>query len=124
MRGDVVAEKVTPAMEREAAVRAKQRADSLRWDLTIALFLCAVVVTVFVLSFQAASLGVVAPVAVAGLVVAWLMGRYKGRAAYPSLFEEELAGLIRESLVAETDRELRGKLVDDAIQRALRERRQ
>ncbi len=64
-----------------------------------------------------------APVAVPGLVMAWCMVRYNGRTAYPNLFGEELAGLVGESLVAETDRELRGKLVDDAIPLILRKRR-
>ncbi len=118
----MVVEKVTLAMERVAALRARQRADSARWDMNVALLLFAILILVVILSFQDVPLGVVGPVAVTGLVVAWLMGWYKGRAAYPSLYEEELARLIRESLVAKAARRSREKLVDDAVQKALRER--
>ena len=118
----VVAENVTPAMERTAALRARRKADSVRWDINIALLLFAVLVVVVVLPFQDASFAVMVPVAVIGLLVAWLMGWYKGR-AYPGLYEEELASLIRESLGAQTHQS-RDKLIADAVQKALRERQQ
>ncbi len=120
----VVVEKVTLAMERIAAMRARQRAYSRRWDLNIATLLVAVVGVVFVLSVQGVSLEVVSLVAVIGLAVAWLVGGYKGRAVYSGFFEEELAGLIRELLVAETFRQSRDRVVDDAVRKALRVRRQ
>lgn len=120
----VVAEKVTLAMERKAALMARQKADSRRWDLNVATWLVAVVVVVFVLSVQGVSFEVVTLAAVIGLAAAWLVGGYNSRAAYPGLFAEELAGLIRESLVAKTFRRSRDRLVDDAVQKALRVRRQ
>jgi hypothetical protein len=106
IRDAVASEHVTPAMEREAAARARQSANRHGWGLNVALLLFAAIAFVVMLSFEGAPVAVVATAAITGLIVAWVTGWFKGRAAYPSIYEEELAGVIRASLVAAANRAL------------------
>ena len=82
---------VSPEMERTAAQRARDRAGAARWNLDIAIFLFAVLIIVIILLFQDVGIGVVAPVALFGLVMVWLEGWRKGRKLYNRFYEEELS---------------------------------
>lgn len=112
---------VTSDMERTAALRARDRADTAKWDLNVAIFLFAVLIVVMILSFQDVPPEVVAPIAVIGLVVAWLMGWRKGKKLYRRLYHEELSRAKRES-AGDTAGKSFQETVADAVQKALRER--
>ncbi len=109
---------VSPEMERTAAQRARDRAGAARWDLDIAVFLFAVLIIVIILLFQRIGLGIVAPVALFGLAMVWLVGWRRGRQLYPRFYDEELSGLERELRKTEKEEET----VEERVQKALRER--
>ena len=111
-----VSEQVSKEKEELAIQRAKERARTARWDLNIAIFLFAVLIIVIVLLFQGVTLEVVAPIAVIGLGLVWLVGWRQGRQLFERFREEELTKLEyeRSRKVEET--------VEEAVQRALRSR--
>jgi len=102
--------------EQKAARIAKERARTARWDLDIAIFLFAVLIIVTILLFQQIGTEVVAPVALFGLAMVWLVGWRRGKQLYKTIYEEELARLKRESgkTIEET--------IEEKVQKALRER--
>ena len=116
-----IAEHVTPAMVRTAALRASHMADSVKWNLDVAIFLFAVIIVVTILSSQDAPLEVLAPVAVVGLAAAWLIGWRKGKKLYRRLYDEELSRLAHESAKEAAVRS-QTKVLADAVQKALRDR--
>ena len=109
-------EQVSKEKEELAIQRARERARTARWDLNIAIFLFAVLIIVIVLLFQGVTLEVVAPIAVLGLGMVWLVGWRQGRQLFERFREEELTKLEyeRSRKVEET--------VEEAVQRALRSR--
>jgi len=109
-------EQVNKESEQRAILRAKDRARTARWDLNIAIFLFAVLIIIMVLLFQGVTLEVVAPIAVVGLGMVWLVGWKQGRQLYDRFIEEELA-----KLEFERSRKIE-KTVEEAVQKALRER--
>ena len=109
-----------------AASRAKVRARNAKWDLNIAIFLFAVLIIVIILLFQDIGIQVVAPIALFGLVMVWLVGWRRGRELYKTFYDEELAQLEQE-LEKKKEKEVKiGKeveeTIDEKIQKALRER--
>ena len=86
-----VTKQPSPELERAAARRARDRANAARWNLEVAIFLFAVVIIVIILSFQGIGIEIVAPVAVFGLAMAWLVGWRQGRQLYERFYDEELA---------------------------------
>jgi len=80
-------------MERIASQTARDRANSGRWDLDVAVALFAVLILVVFLLFGGASTTIVAPIAIFGLLIAWLMGWRKGRQLYSSYYIEEFRKL-------------------------------
>jgi len=109
-------EQVNKEDEQRAILRAQDRARSARWDLNIAIFLFAVLIIIIILLFQGITLEVVAPIAVVGLAMVWLVGWRQGRQLYERFLEEELA-----KLEFERSRKI-GETVEEVVQRALRER--
>jgi len=109
-------EEVNEETKQLAAQRATDRARNSRWDLNIAVFLFAVLIIVIILLFQGIRIEVVAPVALFGLAMVWLVGWRQGRQLYQRFYEEELAKLqpTREKTVEET--------IEEKVQKALRER--
>ncbi|MDZ4230966.1 MAG: hypothetical protein U1B77_04020 [Dehalococcoidales bacterium] len=116
---------ISPEMERGAAQRARDRATAARWDLDVAVFLFAVLIIIIILLFQDIGLEVVAPVAIFGLSMVWVVGWRRGRQLYHRFHEEErlkmeqelkrvVEGEARQKVVAET--------IEEQVQRALRER--
>ena len=105
--------------EQMAARRAGERARVSRWDLDLALFLFTVMVIVLILLFQGVTIEIVAPVALFGLAMVWLMGWRRGRQLYRGFYNEELLKLRHSSEEAEETKE---ETIDARIQRVLRER--
>lgn len=112
---------VTSDLERTAALRARDRANTAKWDLNVAIFLFAVLIVVMIMSFGEAPLEAVAPVAVIGLAMAWFMGWQKGKKLYRRLYEEELSRVTREAAEDTAGKSFQ-ETVADAVQKALRER--
>ncbi len=124
-----VAEQAEEEINPTAATRAKVRARNARWDLNIAIFLFAVLIIVIILLFQEVGIQVVAPVALFGLAMVWLVGGGRGRELYKTFYDEELAKLEQELEKREKKKEKEGKIeraveetIDEKIQKALRER--
>jgi len=117
-----VAEPVSPEMEQTAAQRATDRARNARWDLNIAIFLFAILILVIILAtYTKMGIEVVAPIAIFGLAMVWLVGWRKGKQLYQRFYEEELSKLkyelkrtVKEKAVEET--------IEEKVQKALRKR--
>jgi len=117
-----VAEPVNPEMARTAAQRATDRARNARWDLNIAIFLFAILILVIILAtYTKMGIEVVAPIAIFGLAMVWLVGWRKGKQLYQRFYEEELSKLkyelkrtVKEKAVEET--------IEEKVQKALRKR--
>ena len=112
-----VPKQVSREAEQAAAQRAMDRARTARWDIDIAVFLFAVMIIVIILLFQEIGLEVVAPVAIFGLAMVWLVGWRRGRELYQRLHDEELSKL-RQDLEKAVEEET----VEEKVQKALRER--
>lgn len=110
-------EKVNQKKEQLAIQRASERARTARWDLNIAIFLFAILILIIILLFQGFTLEVVAPIAVFGLTMVWLVGWRQGRQLYERFLEEELS-----KLEFERTRKVE-EAVEEAVQRTLRARR-
>ena len=117
-----VAEPISPEMEQTAAQRATDRARNARWDLNIAIFLFAILILVIILAtYTKMGIEVVAPIAIFGLAMVWLVGWRKGKQLYQRFYEEELSKLkyelkrtVKEKAVEET--------IEEKVQKALRKR--
>ena len=120
----VVTQRVSPEMKRTAAQKASDRANAARWDLNIAMFLFAILIIVTILLFQDIGVEVVAPVAIFGLAMVWLVGWRRGRQLYQRFYDEELAELKQElkKAVTETVKRTVEETIEEKVQKALRER--
>jgi hypothetical protein len=107
-------------IEQEAALRARHRAGTVRWDLDVAVFFFAVLTIVVILLFQGVGPEVVTPVAAVGLALGWLMGWRKGRQYYDVFYREELMKLRRES--GKPDDAALAATVEEKVQEAMRQR--
>ena len=125
-----VSEQTSQDIKRWAARKARERARIARWDLDVAVFLFVILIIVIILLFEDVGIEIVAPVALFGLAMVWLVGWRRGRQLYSGFYEEELAKLMRE-LNAMEEREKKKKKVEkktleetieETVQRALRER--
>ena len=115
-----VAKQVSPEMERIAAVRARDRARTARWDLDVTVFLFGILAIIMILLFEEVSVGIVASVAVFGLAMTWLVGWRRGRQLYRLFYQEELSTLENE-LRTEVRRVV-GETIEEVVQKALREK--
>ena len=118
-----VKEQAGEEIKQQAAKRAAARARVARWDLDVAVFLFAVLIIVIILLFQNIGLEVVAPIALFGLVMVWLVGWRRGRQLYEGFYKEELArleqGLAKERKTVAKEME---ETIEEKVQKALRER--
>ncbi len=132
MSQETASEPTREEIKLEAARRARERARIARWDLDVAVFLFVVLIIVIILLFQNIGLEIVAPVAIFGLVMVWVVGLWRGRQLYLSFYNEEFVRLERE-LKTEEEKEKREKrekriektieeTIEETVQRALRER--
>ena len=116
---------ISPEMERAAAQRARDRANGARWDLNVAIFLFAVLILIIILAmYTKAGLEIVAPVAVFGLAMVWVVGWRRGRQLYQRFYPEEVSRMEQQlkRTVKGTVEETIDETIDEKIQRALRER--
>ncbi len=115
-----VPEQAGQEVEQLAAQRAGERSRAARWDLDVAVFLFAILIIIVILLFQGVGIEIVAPVAIFGLAMVWLVGWRRGRQLYQSFYNEELSKLRRgpEKIVKETVEET----IEERVQRALRQR--
>ncbi len=114
-----VAAEIGHELERQAVQKARDRAASGRWDLNVAIFLFAVLIIVIILLFQDIGIEIVAPVAIFGLAMVWLVGWRRGKQLYQHFLEEEIAAAkrgVNQTLgtIEET--------IEDKVQKALRNR--
>jgi len=84
---------LNPVIERLASQRAKDKANIAKWGLNVVILLFAILITIIVLTSQGIGINVVAPVAIFGLAVVWLMGWRRGRQLYQRFYSEELSSL-------------------------------
>ncbi len=119
-----VTKPVSPEMERTAIQRAKDKASAARWDLDIAVFLFAVLIIVIILLYQDIGIEIVAPIAIFGLSMVWLVGWRRGRQLYQRFYDEEMARMEQESkkTAKETAEETIEETIEEKVQKALRER--
>ncbi len=114
-----VAAEIGPELEQAAIRRARDRALSGRWDLNVAIFLFAVLIIVIILLYQDVGIEVVAPVAIFGLAMVWLVGWRRGNQLYVHFLEEEIATAkrgVNQTLGAIEE------TIEDRVQKALRNR--
>ena len=116
-----VTEEVRAELEQTAAQRATDRASAARWDLNTAIFAFAILILVIILAtYTKVGIEVVAPVAIFGLAMVWLVGWRKGKQLYQRFYDEELA-----RLQYELKRTVKGEVeetIEEKVQKALRER--
>ena len=118
-----VAKQISPEIERTASQRARVRARTARWDLDVAVFLFAVLIIVIILLFEGIGIEIVAPIALFGLVMVWLVGWRRGKQLYRAFYGEELARMERELQRKEKKLEkVVEETIEEKVQRALRER--
>ncbi|GAH23113.1 unnamed protein product [marine sediment metagenome] len=117
-------QQVSPEMERMAAQRAKVRARTARWDLDTAVFAFAILIIVIILLFQGVVVEIVAPVALFGLTMVWLVGWRRGRQLYQRFYDEELSKLGQEvkKVITGTVEKTVEETIEEKVQKALRER--
>jgi len=113
-----VTKEISPETEQAAAQRARDRAAAARWDLNVAIFLFAVLIIVIILLFQDVGIEIVAPVAIFGLAMVWLVGWRRGKQLYQRFYDDELSKLEQESKIEKTAEET----VEEQVQKALRQR--
>ncbi len=114
-----IAKTVSLEVAQTAAQRARYRAKAVRWDLDVAVFFFAILTIVMILLFQGVGLEFVAPAAVVGLALGWLMGWKKEKQVYELFYEEELSKLDQE---LEKTLGTLGEMIEEKVQRAKRER--
>ncbi len=120
-----VPNQISLEMERTAARRARDRAKNARWDLNVAIFLFAVLILVIILAtYTKMGIEIVAPVAIFGLAMAWLVGWRRGRELYQHFYDEELSNLEQEQKlkIKKTVKEAVEETIEEKVQKALRER--
>ena len=113
---------VRAELEQIAVRRAKDRAKAATWNLDIAVFLFAILVIIIMLLFQDISIEIVAPVALFGLVMVWLVGWRRGRQLYQRYYDDELLKLRQET--ESTVKATAEESIEEIVQKALREKYQ
>ena len=117
-----VTKEVSPELAQMAMEEARYRASTARWSLGITIFLFAVLIIIIILLFQGIGIEVVAPVAIFGLAMVWLVGWRQGRSLYHRFYNVELARLLRESKGTNIDKEALGETEKEVINRTLEQR--
>ena len=122
---DGVTTGVSSEMEQMAMQRAIDRARNERWDLNILIFLFAVLIMVILLAtYTKVGIEIVAPVAIFGLAMVWLVGWMRGKQLSRHLYNEELLKLEQElkATVKGTVEETIEETIEEKVQKALRQR--
>ena len=116
-----VTKAISLEMAQTAVQRASYRAKAARWDLDVAVFFFAILTIVIILLFQGVEIEFVAPAAIVGLALGWLMGWRKEKQLYGLFYEEELAKLDQE---LEKTMGTMGEMIAEKVQRTRHERLQ
>ncbi|MFC2067211.1 DnaJ domain-containing protein [Chloroflexota bacterium] len=87
---------IPPRYEQLARMSAIRRANAVRWDLDVAIFLFAILIIIIILLFQGISTWPVAVTAIFGLSMTWLVGWRRARQAYGPFYTEEVAKYTRD----------------------------
>ena len=111
---------ISPESQHTARQRAMDRARIARWDLNIAIFLFAILITVVILLFQNVNIEIVAPVAIVGLCTVWLVGWIRGKKLYHRFYNEEVSSFTED--LTKSIRETVEETIEEKVQKALRER--
>ena len=124
VNGSEVSKQAISDIELMAARSARERARVARWDLDVAIFLFAILIIIMLLLFQGIGLEIVAPVAIFGLTMVWLVGWRRGRQLYQQFYQRELLNLKKRSKdnVEDVEEKIEER-IDELVQEALRERR-
>ena len=85
--------KLSLAIERVAMQRARNRANVVKWGLNVAIFLFAILIIIIILISLGIGIDFVAPLAILGLAMVWLMGWRRGRQLHQRFYAEELSSL-------------------------------
>jgi len=111
-------------IERAASERARDKASNARWDLNVVIFLFAILILVIILvTYTKIGIEAVAPIAIFGLAMVWLVGWRRGRQLYRRFYDEELSKLEREyKKAAQTVEASLEETVEEKVQKALRDR--
>ena len=120
-----VTEPISPEMERAVKQRASDRSAAGRWDLDVAVFLFAILIIVIILLFQDMGIEIVAPVAIFGLAMVWLVGWRRGRELYRRYYQEEMGAIrqvLKKTVKGKVGKKVEVETVEEKVQRALRER--
>jgi uncharacterized integral membrane protein len=115
----------SPEMQQAASQRATDRARNARWDLTIAVFLFAILILVIILAtYTTAGLEVVGPIAAVGLGMVWVMGWWRGKQLYVRFYKEEITKLEQEQqkTIKAAVKDTREETIEERVQKALRQR--
>jgi len=116
---------VSSETEQMATHLARDRARNARWDLNVLIFLFAILIMVIILAtYTQAGLEIVAPIAVFGLAMVWLVGWRRGNQLYQRFYNEELSKLEQNfrKVAKGTVKEAVEETIEEKVQKALRER--
>ena len=105
--------------QKQASDRAKVRARNARWDLNVAIFLFAVLIIVIILLFQDIGVEFVAPIAIFGLAMVWVVGWRRGKQLYDIFYDEEVIRLEQELKKKE---KAGGKKLKEVIEETIEEK--
>jgi len=117
---DDITEQVVLRIIGIAEQKAKDRANTARWDLDIAVFAFSVLIITMILLSQGVRIEITAIAAVAGLAMVWLAGWDRGRKLYDRFYDEEIRQLRRE--LKATVKEATEDAVDEKVRKALLEK--
>jgi len=115
----------SPEMQQAASQRATDRARNARWDLTIAVFLFAILILVIIMAtYTTAGLEVVGPIAAVGLGMVWVMGWWRGKQLYVRFYKEEITKLEQEQqkTLKAAVKDTMEETIEERVQKALRQR--
>ncbi len=84
---------LNPRIEQLAMQVARNRASVAKWDLNLVIFLFAILAIIIILTSQGVGIGIVAPLTIFGLAMAWLVEWRQGKQLYQRFYAEELINL-------------------------------
>jgi DNA-binding CsgD family transcriptional regulator len=89
---------MSQSVEQQVAKRANEKALSARWNVNIVIFANAVFVAVVLMGIEGVAIEILAPVAVVGLSMIWLVSWLRWRRLYHQFYEQELSQIDEVSL--------------------------
>lgn len=84
---------IHPKTKGKAIQKAKYRASASRWNLEVAIFLFGILAIIVILGNQGVGIWILAPIAIIGLIMVWMVGWRQARRAYQIYVSEELGRL-------------------------------